>query len=298
MLFLSVDNRGSWSKAMNNKLIINFTPTGMVPMKSHTPHVPVSPNEIIKDVKQAVNFGITVVHLHARDIDQKPTCSMDIWKEIIGGIRSFAPDLVICVSLSGRNFNEYNMRAAPLTLDGDFKPDMGSLTLSSFNFLKQASVSAPDMIMRLATDMKDRGIVPELEAFDVGMINYAKYLIKKGFLEAPFYMNILVGNIASAQLDHIQMMINWLPKDCIWSLAGIGNSQLAANMIAIATGGGVRVGLEDNIYYDVDRVHLATNFKLIERVSIIGELAGRKVMPPSEFRVLMKMKGGYGQYGR
>ena len=86
-----------------------------------------------------------------------------------------------------------------MELAGDLKPDMGSLTLSSLNFNKTASVNSPDMIKKLAGKMKEKGIVPELEAFDAGMINYAKYLEHKGLITAPHYVNLLLGNIACAQ---------------------------------------------------------------------------------------------------
>jgi hypothetical protein len=133
-----------------NKMILNFTPTGMVPTRNHTPHVPISPKEIINEVREAFKIGITIAHLHARDELEKPTSSLSIWKSIINGIREYLPDLVICASLSGRNFNEYSMRAAPLSLEDSLKPDMGSLTLSSLNFIQQASINAPDTIKQLA----------------------------------------------------------------------------------------------------------------------------------------------------
>ncbi|MFZ9030516.1 MAG: 3-keto-5-aminohexanoate cleavage protein, partial [Robiginitalea sp.] len=92
---------------MGQNLIINFTPTGMIPTKSMTPYVPISVNEIVEDVRKACEIGITMVHLHARDaISGEPTYEKEIYGEIIGGIRRFAPDLVICVSLSGRNYKE------------------------------------------------------------------------------------------------------------------------------------------------------------------------------------------------
>ena len=128
---------------------------------------------------------------------------------------------------------------------------MGSLTLSSLNFNKIASINSPDMIQALADKMKNRGIVPELEAFDAGMINYSKYLIKKGLLEPPHYFNLLLGNIACAQADILYAgLVRDLPEDSIWSLAGIGDDQLKMSSVAIAIGGGVSVGLEDNIWFD------------------------------------------------
>ena len=168
-------------------LIVNFTPTGVIPTRDMSAHVPLTVDEIVDDIRRAVEIGITMVHLHARDEDGRPTASKDTYAAIIGRIREFAPELILGVSLSGRVFADFAHRAEPLQLDGDLKPDMGSLTLSSLNFNRQASVNEPETIRNLAAEMKNRGIAPELEAFDAGMINYAKYLERKGLLVAPHY---------------------------------------------------------------------------------------------------------------
>jgi uncharacterized protein (DUF849 family) len=286
---------------MEENLIIDFTPTGMIPVKSLTPHVPVSTNEIIDDIHSTWELGITKVHLHARDtVTENPTYKKEIYGEIIEGIRKFAPRLVICVSLSGRTFNKFEERSEVLELEGSLKPDMGSLTLSSLNFNKIASINSPDMIQALALKMKETGIVPELEAFDAGMINYAKYLINKGLLTSPYYFNLLLGNIACAQADilHAGIMIRDLPENSIWSLAGIGDHQLMMNSVAIAIGGGVRVGLEDNIWFDSSRTLLARNIDLIKRIHVLAEANGRKIMTSEEFRQKMKLEPGNGKYGR
>ena len=285
---------------MANAFILNFTPTGMIPTKGLTPFVPISVSEIIEDVKRANEIGITMVHLHARDpITGVPTYKKEIYSKIIKGIRAFAPELVICVSLSGRDFSELLKRGDPLFLENDLKPDMGSLTLSSLNFNKTESINSPDIINNLAKLMQDKGIVPELEAFDIGMINYAKYLEKKGLIQAPFYFNLLLGNISCAQdnLLHAGMMINDLPKDALWSLAGIGNAQLKMNSISLAIGGGVRVGIEDNIWFDNARTKLASNSDLLKRVHTLANANGRALMTPREFRIKMNLKSGNGSYG-
>lgn len=282
-------------------LIINFTPTGMIPYKRMTPCVPVDVDEIVEDVYAAVEIGITMVHLHARDeCTEDPTYKAEVYGKIIEGIRLFSKDLIIAVTTSGRTFNEFEKRAEPLQLEGDVKPDMGSLTLSSLNFNQIASINAPDMIQALAREMKSRGILPELEAFDSGMINYAKYLEERGLLEPPHYFNLLLGNIACAQADllHAGIMIRDLPKNSFWSLAGIGNSQLMMNALAIAAGGGVRVGLEDNIWYDRGRKRLATNADLLRRIHNLAEANERKVMSPSDLRKLLNLQEGFGEYGR
>jgi uncharacterized protein (DUF849 family) len=282
-------------------LIVNFAPTGMIPTREMTPHVPLSVAEIVEDVHRAVEIGITMVHLHARDeATGEPTYRAEVYDRIIAGIRSFSEDLIVCVSLSGRNFKEFAQRAEPLQLDGRVKPDMGSLTLSSLNFNSVASLNSPDMILALAGEMQTRGILAELEAFDAGMINYGRYLHRKGLLAPPFYFNLLLGNIACAQADllHAGVMIRDLPEQSFWSLAGIGNSQLPMNSVAIAAGGGVRVGLEDNIYYDLERTKLATNADLLRRIHAIAEANERRLITSRDLRRLLNLEEGYGRYGR
>jgi uncharacterized protein (DUF849 family) len=283
------------------ELIVNFTPTGMIPTKEMTSHVPVSVDEIVQEIHQAVELGITMVHLHARDPESgQPTYRADVYGPIIEGIRSFSNELVLCVSLSGRNFKQFEQRAEPLQLNGNLKPDLGSLTLASLNFVQHASLNEPKMVVDLAKEMQRRGIVPELEAFDLGMVNFARYLERKGLIEPPHYCNLLLGNIASAQPDplHLGLMIRDLPAQTLWSVAGLSAAQLQMNAIAIALGGGVRVGLEDNIWYDSGRSRLATNMDLLRRVHSLANVHERPVMQPARLRELLELEPGDGSYGR
>jgi 3-keto-5-aminohexanoate cleavage enzyme len=187
-----------------------------------------------------------------------------------------------------------------LKLAGELKPDMGSLTLSSLNFNKVASVNSPDMILALARKMKQHGILPSLEAFDAGMINYAKYLEKSGVLEPPHYYDLILGNIACAQADllHAGIMIRDLPPNSLWSLGGVGEYQLMMNSVGVAMGGGVRVGIEDNIWYDPKRTKLACNADLVRRIHRLIESNERKVMPSASLRKLLNLQNGQGSYGR
>lgn len=139
-----------------------------------------------------------------------------------------------------------------------------------------------------------------MEAFDVGMINYSKYLEKKGLIEAPFYFNLFLGNITCAQADMLNagLMINSLPDKSIWSLAGIGTNQLKINALSIAVGGGVRFGIEDNIWYDLKKTKLAKNIDLLVRIHTIEDKNERKIMTSLEFRKLMNLKDGKNFYGR
>lgn len=260
----------------------------MVPTKAMNPNIPVFENEIIEETIMEYEKGITLVHLHARDEHQAPTYKIEVYRQILEGIRQYCPDLVICLSTSGRNFNELDKRAEALAL----KPDMGSLTLSSLNFTKQASVNDPDMIRGLLGRMDQFGVNPELEVFDLGMVNYANYLIEKGHLAAPFYFNVIFGNIAGMQADFNAMsaVLHALPADSYWAFGGIGNQQLIANVMAIAGGGGVRIGLEDNLFW-LDNKTFASNRQLLDRVREIARMMGREIMSPSEF-------GNLGFYNR
>jgi uncharacterized protein (DUF849 family) len=134
--------------------------------------------------------------------------------------------------------------------------------------------------------MLERGIKPEFEIFDTGMINYTKYLIAKGLARPPYVFNILLGGIATAQakLLELGLMVDRLPQDSVWLGAGIGSAQLPANIMSLAAGGGVRVGLEDNIYLDDGKKSLATNLDLVERIVSIASSMGKSVMTSSDFR--------------
>ncbi len=264
---------------MTQPFLLNFTPTGMIPTKAMTPEVPIHPPEIIAQVNQAVALGANMVHLHARDpVTGVPTYRKEVYAEIVTGVRAQHPQLTVCLSTSGRDFPEFAQRSECLELTGDLKPDMGSLTLSSLNFNAQASMNAPDMIKALAQKMQDLGIKPELEVFDLGMINYAHYLISKGLITPPYYFNLILGNIACAQANLLSLglMIKELPADSSWSVGGIGGTQLRMNAIGIVDGGGVRVGLEDNIHWDTGRTRLASNRELVERIVGIATAMGRR----------------------
>lgn len=258
----------------------------MVPQKSDTPHIPISPQEIAEQVSLVSEIGITSVHLHARNDDGSPAWESRNFEKTIELIKNSNPELIICITTSGRTVSEFEKRSAVLDISGDLKPDMASLTPASMNFAKSASVNSPDMVTRLAQKMLEKGIKPEFEIFDTGMINYAKYLISKKIAEPPFVFNILLGGIATAQSELLELglMVERLPENSVWLGAGIGSAQLPANVMSLAAGGGIRVGLEDNIYLDSGNNRLATNVELIQRIVDIGASMGKSVMSPQEFR--------------
>ncbi len=265
---------------------VTLAPTGMIPTKVMTPHVPVTPAEVAADVAECMAWGVTTVHLHARDADGRPDWRRETFRRFIGAVRDACPEVLICVSTSGRDVSEFERRADVLALDGDDKPDLASLALSSMNFVQHASVSEPEVIRALAQIMRDRGIIPELEIFDLGMANYVRVLERAGLIEPPFVANLFVGNIAGAQAtpSEFGLLIDRLPSETIWNGAGIGDAQPVAQAWALFAGGGVRVGLEDGIWLDRHRARLARNADLVERVHRLMELAEREIANPEWMR--------------
>jgi 3-keto-5-aminohexanoate cleavage enzyme len=272
-----------------DKLIINAAITGMVPTKLDTPHVPVTVDEIVADARRCHEAGASIVHVHARDEHGLPTYRKEIAAEIFAGIRNACPALLISATTSGRTQKEFWQRSQVLDLEGVLKPDFASLTLGSMNFATQASVNEPKTIQELAAKMKARGIAPELELFELGMAEYAHYLIQRNLLVPPFYTNILLGSLGtlSASQQNLDLMTRALPKGTTWSAAGIGRFQFQVNRLAIAMGGHVRVGLEDNLWFDDARTELATNPGLIKRLVKLARAEGREIASPDEARKII-----------
>jgi uncharacterized protein (DUF849 family) len=270
-------------------LVIAVAPTGMVPRRRTHPAVPEQPVEIAADLARAIAAGASSVHVHARDVDGEPTYAIDRYREIVRAVRAAAPDVVISVSTSGRVHRRFEQRSEVLDLDDDLKPDLASLTLGSMNFPTQASINEPELIRRLADAMRERGIVPELEIFDFGMIDYAHYLVGRGVLAPPFVCNLLLGSLgtASATALNLALMVERLPAGTYWQAAGIGRFQWPMNALGVVMGGHVRTGLEDNLYLDSEKTRPATNDALVARVATLARASGRSLATPDEARRLM-----------
>ncbi|MCO8164201.1 3-keto-5-aminohexanoate cleavage protein [Pseudomonas sp. 21LCFQ010] len=274
-------------------LFINLACTGVIPSKAMNRHVPVNHGEILDDVAQAMALGVQMVHLHARDADGLQTSDPEPYGHLLEAIRSL-PDgneLIVCVTTSGRLDASFAARSRVLELDGRARPDMASLTLSSMNFAQSASLNAPDTIRQLAQRMLERGIRPELEVFDVGMAHFAGVLLKEGLLQAPLYVNVLLGNIAGAQPDLIQLgaILSALPPGCIIAIAGLGRLQLGANGLGLLVADGVRTGLEDNLWFDSSRRVAASNISLVQRVIAQAALFERPLLSRCELRKRLEM---------
>ena len=261
--------------------IINYTPTGTQTSRQNS-FAPLSPSEIIEDVHEAYEIGITLAHLHARDEELHNSLSVDIYAKILEGVRRHCPNLCVCLSLSGRYCTDEGLRAAPLAL----RPDMASLTMSSMNFPKGASINEPIVIEKLLGKMRENGVSPEVECFDSGMLWCARRMAQSGIIPTPCYANVIFGNLYNSPPDAASvasvLAAQW--DGCTLCFGGIGKEQLRSNLLGLLYAQGVRIGLEDNLY--IRKGEKARNSMLLKRLRSIMCEMGLSHVRPEEFKAV------------
>lgn len=274
----------AWNTLNYGPAIINVALTGAVPSKKDFPNLPNTPSEIAAEVIRCAHLGAQVFHLHMRDEHDNNTQDQNLFSETILRIRHEVPEVLICVTTSSRASNSWEDRLGPLMLEGDAKPDLASLSLGSFNFPKTVSLNPPEEINLLASAMKERGIVPELEVFEPGMVDFSALLQRKDWLPATLVMNILLGNrgTSPATAQALVPFISQLSETTEWALAGIGRFQRKAIMLGISLGANVRVGMEDDPAGDGSLSW--SNVKAVELAIQACEDAKREIATPMEAR--------------
>jgi 3-keto-5-aminohexanoate cleavage enzyme len=267
------------------KLIITVAPTGSIPTKKNNPNVPIRPDEIIQTGISCEKAGASIIHIHARNpVDETASTDFQIFKEIYQGLKQ-ETNLILQISTGGRAGMEYEKRSERLSL----KPEMASLTTGSVNFPSSVYANSPDLIKSLAMDMKTHGIKPEIEIFDVSMIQNALYLADQGLMAQPLHFDFVMGlkGAIPATIENLVHLKNSIPPKATWTVAGIGAYQLPMGIHAIAMGGHVRVGLEDCIYFSKGK--LASNEQLIKRIVQVSEIMGREIATPDEARKILNL---------
>lgn len=270
---------------MSDKVIVNACLTGAVVTRAESPHLPVTVDEIVTAVGQVRDAGAAIVHLHARNADQTNCHDPQVFVDLVAAVRDACPDVIVCCSLSGRYVSDVDARAAGLAA----KPELASLTMGSMNFATGPSVNPPDVIRALACRIYAAGARPELEIFEPGMAHMARVMADRDELRPPFYANVILGALGASPLDLVGLghIVNLLPAGTTWSVGGLGRFQTDAALLALAMGGHVRVGLEDNLHLDRARTVLATNAQLVERVVRIACEVGREPATPVEARAIL-----------
>lgn len=266
------------------KLILTIAPTGSVPRKENTPHVPVTTDEIVEDALRCEDRGASILHIHVRDEEQRPSDDPHRFAEVVDRIKG-RTRMILQVSTGGRAGVDIESRLKRLAV----QPEMASLTPGSVNFPNSAYVNPPDLVEALAAEMKRLNIKPEMEAFDLSMINNALQLEKKGLAAAPLHFNFVMGlrGAIPASIENLVHMRSQIPKECTWTVSGVAAAQLIMGTHALLMGGHVRVGLEDNIYFR--KGELATNEMLVARMADLARQLGREVATPDEARKILHL---------
>lgn len=266
------------------KLIITVALNGAEVTRAQNPHIPYTPEELAEDAARCREAGAAMVHVHGRLPDGTPTQDAAVYEEIIEAIRA-RTDVIVQVSTGGAVGMTAEERVAPVTL----RPEMATLTTGTVNFGNDVFYNSPDIIETFARTMRQYGVVPEIEAFDVGHIDNALALVKREILSLPLHFDFVMGvpgGIAPT-IRNLVHMAESLPPGCTWSVAGIGRAELPLATAAIVMGGHVRVGLEDNIYYS--RGVKATNEMLVARIVRLARELGREVATPEEARRILRI---------
>jgi len=274
---------------MTQPCIITVAITGAVPHKKDNPAVPVTPAEQIESTHEAFEAGASLVHVHVREKDETSSSDPALFAEVQDGVRKHCPGMIVQFSTDGRG-RELSERGAMLDLD----PEMASLATGSVNFPTSVYSNPPDFVEDLARTMRDRGIKPEIEIFDLAMLYNAARLVDKGLLEAPAHVQFVLGipNAMPARrsiLDFLLSELGDVLPGATWTAAGVARHQFEVNKWCLELGGHCRTGLEDNIKFDRDRL-AASNAELVARITEVCGAYGRHPASPAEARELLGIR--------
>lgn len=268
------------------KLIITAALTGAEVTKEQQPSLPVSSDEIAEAAYECYKAGASIVHVHARDAEGNPTQDYEVYKEIKEKIEAKC-NIIVQPSTGGAVWHTPDQRLQPV----DLKPEMATLSCGTCNFGPDVFMNSEEYMEKFAQKMKENGVKPEIEVFERGMINNALRLVKKGLLEKPIHFDFVLGvpGACPGAPEDLMHMITCIPEGSTWTVAGIGRYETPLALMAIALGGNVRVGFEDNIYYHKGEL-AESNAQLVGRVARISKEVGREVATPDEARKILGIK--------
>ncbi len=271
-------------------IILTAAITGAETTRKDQPNLPITPKEQAADAKACFAAGARVVHLHVREDDGSPTQRLERFRDSINAIRDAVPEMIIQISTGGAVGEPFEKRLAPLSL----KPDMGTLNAGTLNFGSDIFINHPQDIIRLAEAFKDFGVVPEVEVYESGMIDIVAKLVKQGnIVHTPLHMQFVLGvpGGMSGKPKNLLYMTEHLKEEiptATWAVAGIGRWHLPTAMVALVSGGHIRCGFEDNIFYHKGIV-AKSNAELVARIARIADEIGRPIATPTQAREILAL---------
>ena len=281
------------NKALKNKVIITAAVTGAWPKKESNPNVPMTPQEIADDVYACWKAGAAVAHLHMRDDEGNGTMDTAKFEETVNLIHTKYPDcdIVLNLTTSGDIHADDEIRVAHVK---KLKPEMASYDCGSMNWLNSGLfLNTPKFLTDCGLLFQELGVKPEIEAFDPGMIGNAAYYIKKGVLKTPVHFQFCMGcaNGIAGSMKNLIFMKETADElvgkgNYTWSCFGVGHSAMEMLYGAVALGGNIRVGMEDNVMYAKGQL-AESNVQFIERAVRVIKEYGKEVATPDEARQIL-----------
>ncbi len=267
------------------KLILTAAICGAEVTKRHNPAVPYTVEEIAREAKSAYDAGAAIIHLHVREDDGTPTQSAKRFAQCMEAIRKECPHVIIQPSTGGAVGMTDEERLQPLALN----PEMATLDCGTCNFGgDDIFVNTENTIINFARRMSEKGVKPECEVFDKGMVDMALRLAAKNIIPSPLHFNFVMGVNGGIAATHTNLLflVNSLPSDATFTVSGTGRSQLSMAAMSVLLGGHVRVGFEDNVYLSKG-VLLKSNGEMVEKIVRIARELGRDIASPDEARKIL-----------
>jgi len=299
-----------------SKVIITAAITGSIHTPTMSEYLPISPKQIADEAVRAWEAGAAVAHIHVRDPETgRPSPSMDLFREVVTEIKSRC-DLVLCLTTGGGIGMTTEQRVAVVPT---FKPELASFNFGSLNFglfhvakrIKEFKYDWERPYLEQTEDLvftntfktlrefcdyfREHQTKPELEIYDVGMINNVAFMIGEGHLERPVYLQFVMGILGGipATIDnlvHLYKSARDPLGDFVWSVCAAGRQQMNMCTQALLLGGNVRVGLEDNLYLEKGRM-AKSNAEQVAKIARIARELGREPASPDEAREILGLKG-------
>ena len=268
-----------------DKLIISACICGAEVTKENNPAVPYTVEEVVREAKSAYDAGAALIHLHVRWDDGTPTQDKGRFQEMVDAIRKECPDVIIQPSTGGAvgMTDLERLQSTEITPT----PEMATLDCGTCNFGgDEIFINTDNTIANFGDIMQERGIKPECEVFDKGMIDLALKAAKKGHIKYPIHFDFVLGVQMTATVRDLVIMATSIPADSTWTATGIGKNAWGIAAATIAMGGHVRVGFEDNVYMSKGVV-AKSNGEMVERVVQMAKLLNREVATPAEAREIL-----------
>lgn len=267
-------------------LIVTVAAVGAELTLDDQPNLPVTPELLAADAAECAAAGASIYHLHVRDGEGRPTMEVERFRAARAAIEG-ASELVVQFTSGGAVTDPVEARLAPL----DLAPEMATLTTGTVNFGDEVFSNPVPLVTRLYRRMIERGVLPEYEIFDAGMIATATRLYGDlGASHHPHFDFVLgVPGALPAWDDALPFLVSHLPEGATWSATGIGRAHLAVAEQTIALGGHVRTGFEDVLYYAKGE-KAVSNAQLVGRVAGMAKAAGRDVATPAQAREVLGLR--------